>query len=74
MTLGRFVSSVVSFHMILKGSFVLGSVVTHAADMYVCLIMSFYMVNYVRIDNCLKSTVGAFAFVDSCIFKIKTRI
>jgi len=60
--------------MFIKVTFVLGSVVTHAADLYICLVVSFYMTNYALFDNCLKSTVRAFVLVGSSILKIKTRI
>jgi len=63
-----------NFHMFIKVTFVFGSVVTHAANSYISLVVSFYMANYAYIDICLKSTVGAFVFLGSSVFKIKTRI
>jgi len=60
--------------MFLKVTFVFSSVVTLAANMCIFLIVSFYMANYGRIDNCPKSTVGAFEFVGFRIFNTKTRI
>jgi len=60
--------------MSIKVTFTRCSVVTHAANMYVCLVVGFYMANYARIDTCPKSTVGAFVLVGSSIFEIKTEI
>jgi len=74
MTLGRFTFSIMSLHMSIKVTFTRCSVVTHAANSYVCLVMGFYMANYTRIVTCPKSTEGAFVFVGCRIFKIKTRI